>query len=62
VKASAFLKLVGEMMSAQQQYFKTRAQINLIAAKEFEHRVLKVVKEGVLEPDEPATTVSAEEE
>jgi hypothetical protein len=62
MKASAFLKLVSEMMASQQRYFKTRTQMNLIAAKELEHRVREVMRDGVLEPDEPTTTVSAYEE
>jgi hypothetical protein len=58
MKASAFLKLVSEMMASQQKYFKTRTQMDLIAAKEFEHRVREVMRDGELEPDAPATTAS----
>jgi|GEM_PF-5316433 hypothetical protein len=55
MKAQAFLELVGEMLTAQQEYFKDRTQSTLIRAKELEKRVLAVVKAGWLEPDFVAT-------
>lgn len=58
MKAQAFLKLVGEMMTAQQDYFKSRRSRKgddyglLIKAKELERKVLAVVNDGRLEPDD----------
>lgn len=52
MKAQAFLNLVGEMMAAQQAYFKARTQHWLMTAKDLEKRVREVVKEGGLEPDD----------
>lgn len=63
MKAQAFLKLVGEMLTAQQDYYRARKQGNgseyslLIKAKELEKKALAVVKEGRLEPDEPEPIV-----
>lgn len=57
MKASSFLKLVGEMMTAQQDYYKARkgkqldAYGMLVRAKELEKQVLAVVQAGKLEPD-----------
>lgn len=58
-----FLELVGRMLTAQQDYYRARKQRSgndhdlLIKAKELEKKVLAVVKEGRLEPDEPAPIV-----
>lgn len=58
MKANTFLKLVGKMLTAQQDYYKARKAKNvaqyqlLIDAKDLEKQVLTVVREGVLEPDE----------
>lgn len=63
MKAQAFLELVGEMLTAQQDYFslkrkgiQDKAREALIRAKELEKRVQAVVKEGGLEPDEVRET------
>lgn len=62
MKAQAFLELVGEMMTAQQDYFKARkagrldTHNMLVNARNLEKRVLAVVDEGRLEPDEPLDT------
>ena len=60
MKAQDFLKLVGEMLDTQQNYFhlkrtgsKSDATTVLIKAKSLEKQVAAVVKEGFLEPDEP---------
>lgn len=59
MKAGEFLKLVGSMMTKQQDYFTARrngslsAQRLLIEAKGLEKLVWQVVKSGVLEPDLP---------
>ena len=59
MKASIFLKLVGAMITAQQDYYKARKSKEgnsyslLLHAKELEKQVLAVVQEGKLEPDEP---------
>ena len=57
MKAQAFLELVGEMMTAQQDYYhlkrfgdKQAATIALIKSKDLEKRVRAVVTEGRLEP------------
>jgi hypothetical protein len=63
MKAQAFLKLVGEMLTAQQDYYRARKLRNgseyslLVKAKELEKKALAVVKEGRLEPDEPEPIV-----
>lgn len=64
MKAQAFLTLVGQMMTAQQDYFKTRKQTALIAAKNLEREVRDVIKEGKLEPDDlpPAAQRLSEDE
>lgn len=53
MKANDFLKLVGRMLTAQQNYFKSRLQGDLVQAKQLEKDVAAVVKIGKLEPDEP---------
>lgn len=53
MKALAFLKLVGEMLTAQQDYFSFRRHGDLMKAKQLEKQAMAVVKEGKLEPDEP---------
>lgn len=65
MKAKEFLRLVGEMLTVQQDYFaarrkgepKPRQTELLIKSKELEKRVWAVVKTGELEPDEPQPTV-----
>ena len=63
MKASAFLKLVEEVLTKQQDYFKAKRQGDprqkdlLIASKELEKRTWAVIKQGSLEPDEPTATV-----
>lgn len=58
MKAQAFLNLVGETLTTQQDYFKAKragssAQYDLlIKSKGLEKRVMAVVKEGRLEPDD----------
>jgi hypothetical protein len=58
MKAQTFLNLVGEMLTTQQDYFKVKrtgspAQYDLlIKSKGLERRVMAVVKEGRLEPDD----------
>ncbi|MDL1909725.1 hypothetical protein FBQ81_03375 [Chloroflexi bacterium CFX6] len=62
MKAQAFLKLVGEMMTAQQDYFKARKAGRLdtynllVNARNLEKRVMVVLDEGKLEADEPLDT------
>lgn len=53
MKALAFLKLVGEMLTTQQNYFTWRRHGDLVKAKRLEKEVMAVVKEGKLEPDVP---------
>lgn len=59
MKAQAFLNLVSEMMTAQQDYFKARrdgrldTHTLLVKARDLEKKVMKVIDEGRLEPDEP---------
>lgn len=69
MKASIFLKLVGEMLTVQQDYFKIKrtgskadAMDMLIKAKALEKQVAAVVKDGFLEPDEPTLVKLNEEE
>lgn len=63
MKAQAFLELVGRMLTAQQDYYRARKLRNgsdyslLIKAKELENKVLAIVKEGRLDPDEPTATI-----
>ena len=58
MKAQAFLNLVSEMMTAQQNYFKARrvgrldTHELLVTARELEKKVMVVIDEGKLEPDE----------
>ncbi len=58
MKAQAFLALVSEMMTAQQDYFKARKAKNLdthnmlVAARDLERKVMAVIDEGRLEPDD----------
>lgn len=58
MKAQVFLNLVGETLTTQQDYFTARkagsvTQYNLlIKSKGLEKRVMAVVKEGRLEPDD----------
>jgi len=56
-----FLELVGQMLDAQQKYFKSRLQGDLIAAKDLEKRVRAIVKVGHLEPslEKPVDTQPA---
>ena len=62
MKAQAFLKLVGEMMNAQQDYFKARRSGKLdthnllVAARDLEKKVMIVLDEGKLEPDDQLDT------
>ena len=62
MKAKAFLKLVGEMLTAQQDYYVARRgkRIDqyqlLVNAKSLERQVLAVVQEGALEPDDVPPT------
>lgn len=58
MKANEFLKLVGRMLTAQQNYFKNRLQVDLAQAKQLEKDVAAVVKIGKLEPDEIIPTVT----
>lgn len=51
MRAAAFLKLVGEMLTTQQDYFTWRRHGDLVRAKKLEKEVMAVVKEGKLEPD-----------
>lgn len=51
MKAFVFLKLVGEMLTTQQDYWAKRKHSDLIKAKQLEKQVMAVVKEGKLEPD-----------
>lgn len=59
MKAQAFLNLVSEMMTAQQDYFKARKAGKLdthqllVTARDLEKKVMKVIDEGKLEPDQP---------
>lgn len=53
MKALVFLRLVGEMLTTQQNYFTWRRHGDLVKAKKLEKEVMAVVKEGKLEPDEP---------
>ena len=53
MKANDFLKLVGKLITTQQNYFKNRLPGDLIQAKQLEKDVMAVVKIGKLEPDEP---------
>ena len=58
MKAQIFLNLVGETLAAQQDYFKAKRAGSptqydlLIKSKGLEKRVMAVVKEGRLEPDD----------
>lgn len=58
MKAQAFLNLVSEMMTAQQDYYKARRAGKLdtynmlVEARQLEKQVLKVIDEGHLEPDD----------
>ena len=61
MKAQAFLILVGEMLTAQQDYFALRRHSDLIKAKDLEKRVMVIVKEGRLEPDAATTVETANE-
>jgi len=56
MKANDFLKLVGRMIAAQQNYFKSRLQGDLVQAKQLERDVMTIIKIGKLEPDEPVPT------
>lgn len=58
MKANDFLKLVGRMLTAQQNYFTSRLQGDLVQAKALEREVSAVIKQGRLEPDEPTPTTS----
>jgi hypothetical protein len=60
MKALAFLKLVGEMLTSQQDYWSRRKHSDLIKAKQLEKQVMAVVKEGKLEPDVVTTAEIAE--
>ena len=66
MKASAFLKLVGEMRAEQNSFFAKRgkypieARDHLIQAKTLEKQVDAVVRDGRLEPDEPTTVTTTE--
>jgi len=51
MKAQAFLQLVKEMLTAQQDYFTWRRHGDLVKAKGLEKQAWAVVKEGRLEPD-----------
>lgn len=51
MEAQKFLELVGRMLAAQETYFRSRLQVDLIKAKELEKQVKAVVKIGHLEPD-----------
>jgi hypothetical protein len=61
MRASDFLKLVGEMRKEQKLFFATRKeyaaekQAHLVASKALEKRVDQVVAEGYLEPDDLPT-------
>lgn len=65
MKASAFLKLVEEVLTRQQDYFKAkrmgdpRQKDLLIASKELEKRAWSVIKQGSLEPDEPTPVLDS---
>ena len=62
MKASAFLKLVGEARKEAKAYYAAKrdhpieGRIHLIEAKRLEKLVDQVVAEGRLEPDEPTAT------
>lgn len=60
MKALAFLRLVGEMLTTQQDYWAKRKHSDLIKAKQLEKQVMAVVKEGKLDPD-VITTVEIKE-
>ena len=60
MKALAFLRLVGEMLTTQQDYWAKRKHSDLIKAKQLEKQVMAVVKEGKLDPD-VVTTVEIKE-
>lgn len=58
MKTKDFLKLVGRMLTAQQNYFRNRLQGDLVQAKQLEREVAAVVKIGKLEPDDPQPTAT----
>lgn len=65
MRAQAFLTLVGDMMTAQQDYYAARKGKRLdtysllVRAKELEKQVLAIVQEGRLEPDPVVKPVQA---
>lgn len=61
MRALSFLKLVGEMLTTQQDYWAKRKHSDLIKAKQLEKQVMSVVKEGKLEPDVVTTAEIAQE-
>jgi len=51
MKAQAFLLLVKEMLTVQQNYFTWRRHGDLVKAKHLEKQAWAVIKQGKLEPD-----------
>lgn len=50
--ARRFVKLVGDMMAAQADYWKNRTQGNLIYSKDLEKQVRKALADGITFGDE----------
>lgn len=50
--ARKFVKLVGDMMTAQADYWKNRTQSNLIYSKDLEKQVRRALLDGITFGDE----------
>lgn len=61
MKAQAFLLLVKEMLTVQQNYFTWRRHSDLVKAKHLEKQTWAVIKQGKLEPDVVTTVEIAQE-
>lgn len=55
MKAQAFLQLVKELLTVQQNYFAWRRHSDLVKAKHLEKQAWAVIKQGRLEPDVTTT-------
>lgn len=61
MKAQAFLLLVKDLLTVQQNYFTWRRHSDLVKAKHLEKQAWAVIKQGKLEPDVVTTVEIAQE-